>query len=152
GSPPRSSLDASARQSSIDPALSPMRTSEARRVPAVPLEDARYRRDSVSIEIVWPSGSTPTRHVGQVVGVEPSLKWPALNTRSHLSHVTNVSLWRPAKGVTTIESGTGGVPARAKPPCAAPLSVPDRASLQAGAGQARPARWLISRTWWTMPR
>ena len=45
----------------------------------------------MSIEMVWPSRSTPTRHGGQVVGVVPSLNLPALNVRWHSSHSTNVS-------------------------------------------------------------
>src|SRR3954453_15975593 len=85
-------------------------------------------RDSVSIEIVWPSGSTPTRQVGHVGGVVPSLKCPALNTRSHLSHVTNVSLWRPATVVTTIQSGGPGAEhaGASEAVYAAPGSIPDR--------------------------
>src|SRR4051794_21703149 len=46
------------------------------------------------MEMDWPSGSTPTRHDGQVVGVDPSLNLPALNVRLHSSHSTNVSRGR----------------------------------------------------------
>jgi len=46
------------------------------------------KRISVSIEMYWPSRSTPTRQGGHVVGVDPSLNSPALNVRLHSSHST----------------------------------------------------------------